>query len=174
MSYIDNRLGLLPVERPMRRQWRPAKWMVFVYFIGLIALGSIELITRKAYDGALIAASEYHWPEGCEVRVYRPGDRLPKACFSLFQKISSRWAGDHHLKITQARRSYYSYYRLGNDAVSPLCVVGQDTCTISWLYRELFVPDPSILDASSSAWRTVPAGEKPAARIMLPRRGRAN
>lgn len=164
MSYVSRRFWPNAIEdhnRPEPPEWRPSKWMVFTFFALLTIVCVGTLLGRKPYDGARIAASDFQWPTGCDPRTFGPGDRLPKACFDRFQKISSKWAGEHHLKIRQARRSYYSYYRLGNDAVSPLCVVWEDSCTISWLYRGMFVTDPHIADTTSAGWRTLAPGEMP-------------
>jgi len=154
MSYAD-RYDRLDEPRAPNPQWKPSHWMVLAFFVALAVICVGTYLGRRRYDGARIAAGPFRWPDGCSPRRYRPGDRLPEPCFDRFQKISSKWASAHHLRVRQGRRSYYNYYRIGNDAVSPLCLVWQDSCTIGWAYRGLFVVDESISGETSADWRTV-------------------
>jgi hypothetical protein len=160
MSYVQNRYGpKLAIEQT---PWRPSKLVITAFIMGLAALGSFVAITTKPYDGRRIAAAAFVWPAGCPARGYEPGNRLPRACFDRFQELSPEWARAHRLKIHQtARTSYYSYYRLGNDAVSPLCIAWEKSCTISWVYRGLFVVDPTVTNSTSMGWRTLPPAKDP-------------
>ena len=139
---------------------RSRKWFYAMLLLAFLA-GIVGVLTpSKRYDGASIASGPFPWPKDCPSRDYRSGDRLPKACFDRFQRISHDWIVAHGLKLDGSRRGKTTYYRLGNDAVDPLCVVWEKSCTIMAIYPGLFVVDRRVASTTSAGWRTLQPGEE--------------
>jgi len=159
MGYAGNRYAHandLPPQKPKR--WGRG----FLASLGLIVVSGIFRVLNPdpGYDGTKIAAGAFPWPEGCPEDAYRPGRRLPHACFDRFQKISPKWAAAHHMKIRHSSRSsWYSYYRVGDDAVEDFCIAWEDDCHVGNIYRSLFVTDPHIAETTSYGWKTILPGE---------------
>jgi len=148
----------VPVQPQPSRPW---KWFYVMLFVAFLA-GLVGALTpAERYDGSRIAGGSFPWPEGCQPRDYRSSNRLPKACFDRFQKISYDWIVAHGLKLDSRRRGKTTYYRLGNDAVNPLCAAWEESCTIKVSYTALFVVDSKVAGTTSADWRTLPLGEEP-------------
>ena len=147
----------LNADLPDRSQPRLlSKWFAAMLFVALLG-GLIASLPGQQYDGSRIAAGPYPWPKECPQRSYSVSDRLPRACFSRFQKISHDWMIAHGLKLDSGgSRGRTIYYRLGDAAVDPLCVAWEDFCAITAIYPGLFVIDPKISGTTSTDWRTLP------------------
>ncbi|WP_294122811.1 hypothetical protein [Sphingomonas sp.] len=163
MSYIGyNRGGYAEFDDPPPPRPRKSGWMLLIA-LGLSALSAFIRVIHPepGYDGTKIAAGTFPWPDGCPSYNYRPGNRLPRACFDRFQKVSSQWARAHHLKIRRSSRaSWYSYYRIGDDAVEDFCIIWEDDCAVGNIYRSVFVTDRRIADGRSYGWRTLAPGQQ--------------
>ena len=163
MAYVDYRYPASsiddgPTEPPRRRI---SGWWILAALSLCVVAAAIAKLNEAPFDGSKIAAGTFRWPEGCEQRRYRSGDSLPHACFDRFQRISSKWAKAHHMKVRQTKKSsWYSYYRLGDDAVEKFCVVWEDDCRAGNVYQSVFLTDSRIFDPTSSGWQTIPRARR--------------
>lgn len=158
MSYVANRYPDVYADAgppPARR--RISGWWLFAALLLCAVATAFTKLNEAPFDGTKIAAGTFPWPQGCQQRRYLTGEQLPHSCFDRFQKVSPKWANEHHFKVRRSRRaSWYSYYRLGDDAVEKFCVAWEKDCRVGNVYQSVFVTDPRISDMTSAGWGTVP------------------
>jgi hypothetical protein len=114
----------------------------------------------KHYDGARILAAPFTWPDGCEPGSYSKSIRMSRACFVPSNSISRDWRIAHGVEIRHWSKVRPLFYRVGNDAIAPICDNWNEYCSVEIVYRDIFIADEA-MPTNPSGWRTIERGHRP-------------
>jgi hypothetical protein len=107
-------------------------WLAISLIIGIIVIMKI-MPERVAFVNPKIVAQPFVWPEGCEKKQYEEEMPVHRECISELYNIGDgrKWGWKSSSKLS-------SYYRVGNDAIFPIC---NDNCKVLLIIKDVFITD---------------------------------
>ncbi len=136
----------------MKKKSEVSKQNIFFYLliaIMIIFLWEFSFKQVYPYNPPRIIAEAYIPPEGCDVRKYKPGDKISESCadekyiFLDYWRYGLNRFGRYHNKNG---RKFGNYFRIGND----LLVIGynsSDGAYINNVERDVFIVNSTNSDS---------------------------
>jgi hypothetical protein len=96
----------------------------------------LSVISFRQYQNPHIAAGPFSWPAGCPPHQYRSVESIPIECAVEANALPHKFTHEHGFHA--AYHGYFTFYRVGNDAIAITCPSTRSGCSVKQIYRNVF------------------------------------
>jgi len=96
----------------------------------------LSVISFREYRNPHILAGPFSWPAGCPPHQYRSVEAIPIECAVEANALPHKFTHEHGFHA--AVHGYFTFYRVGNDAIAMQCSNRGKQCSVRQIYYNVF------------------------------------